>query len=264
MRVTVAAETLCGFDIESTGVDPSVDRIVMASLVTVKSGHPLAVRNWLVDPGVEIPAEATEVHGITTEHAKMSGRHPGEALSEIADCLTGATANGWPIVVFNAPFDLTMLHYELIRHCGTGRTIAYSSIIDPLVLDKRADRYRRGSRKLIDTCGHYGVRLVAAHSSEADALAAVQVFDAIVERYPEIGGMNLDELQTAQAKWYRESQFSFADYLRGKVAQQILVEAIRMPSERAEKLAELSSTLSRADSVAANADGWPFYGCVRS
>lgn len=266
MSDTWASGPLCGFDIESTGVDPTTDRIVTASVVLVHNGQPV-FRDWLADPGVEIPAAATAVHKITTEHARSHGRPASDVIVEVAEHLERAWKQEWPVVAFNAPYDLTMLHYELIRHCDDKGLILLTPpgcgigpVIDPFVLDRHVDRYRRGSRKLSGTCVHYGVSLTAAHSSGADAYAAAQLACALAEQYPQVGSMTLDELQDAQAQWYRESQWSFAEYLRSKVAQQVLSDAIAIRSrgEREAKLAELSALLSRADSIVDNADDWPF------
>ena len=50
-----------GFDIESTGVDVFNDRIVTATVVKVENRELVDKRTWLLDPGIEIPAGATEV-----------------------------------------------------------------------------------------------------------------------------------------------------------------------------------------------------------
>ena len=67
------------FDCESTGVDPHRDRIVTAAIVEVTPGadRPSRSSTWLLDPGIDIPAPAAAVHGVTTEHARdalLSGR----------------------------------------------------------------------------------------------------------------------------------------------------------------------------------------------
>ena len=59
---------LLGFDTETTGVDPSGDRLVTAALVwraapRADGVRPQSVTTWLADPGVEIPEAAAAVHG---------------------------------------------------------------------------------------------------------------------------------------------------------------------------------------------------------
>ena len=156
--------TMVGFDTETTGVDSSIDRIVSAAVI-FRDGADGAVsaRTWLINPGVEIPERATAVHGITTAMARANGADPAVALGEIAALLAAALANGSPIVAFNAGYDLGILEAELARHglpslarrVGPAHTLR--PVVDPLVLDRHLDRFRRGKRKLIDLCAYYGV-----------------------------------------------------------------------------------------------------------
>src|SRR5690606_385575 len=111
---------------------------------------------WLIDPGIEIPAAATAVHGISTEHARMHGRSPVAALEEVATEIAKAFSTGTPVVAFNACYDLTLLETELRRH--ELPTVAervggpLCPVIDPLVLDREHDRYRKGKRTLGQLC----------------------------------------------------------------------------------------------------------------
>jgi DNA polymerase-3 subunit epsilon len=195
---------LAGFDTETTGRDPKEVRIVSAALVT-SSGQ-----SWtfLIDPGVEIPAEATAIHGITTEHAREHGRPPRETLDEIAHLLAAQFRTGTPLVVFNAPYDLTLLEAELQRHglpSLVSRT-AVAPVIDPLVIDRYADKFRKGGRTLEQQCRHYGVDITHAHDAAADAAAAMNVAQAIGASYRAIGTMDIGELHVAQTRWKAEQE----------------------------------------------------------
>jgi DNA polymerase-3 subunit epsilon len=86
-------------------------------------------------------------------------------------------------------------------------------VIDPLVIDRRFDRYRRGSRKLDAMCAHYGVALDGAHDAGHDAVAAARLAWKQARTYPELAGMGLDELTAAQAGWYAEWATEFRRYL---------------------------------------------------
>ena len=70
---------LAGFDTETTGTDPETARIVTAAVI-VHGPEPVDAR-WLVNPGIDIPAEATAVHGISTETAQAQGLDPADALA---------------------------------------------------------------------------------------------------------------------------------------------------------------------------------------
>ena len=112
---------LLGFDTETTGVNPSRDRLVTAALVRrterpVFGDRQQSVTTWLADPGVEIPEAASAVHGVTTERARAEGRPVAEVLAEVSDQLVTAMAAGTPVVAFNASYDLTLMEAELTRH----------------------------------------------------------------------------------------------------------------------------------------------------
>ena len=68
---------LCGFDIETTGEGREIARIITVTVVLVGAGQPAETLCLLADPGVEIPAGATAVHGVTTERARADAAHDG-------------------------------------------------------------------------------------------------------------------------------------------------------------------------------------------
>ncbi|MBC7290849.1 MAG: DNA polymerase III subunit epsilon [Actinotalea sp.] len=212
---------LVGFDTETTGVDVDHDRIVSAALVhrvgaaggTGTDGRPVTstvttVRTWLLDPGVEIPAAATAVHGISTEQARARGRAAPVALDEIAQAIVAAQRRGEPVVAYNASFDLTLLDVELRRHGlptvreRLGRDVA--PVLDPFVLDRTLDPYRPGPRRLGDLCERYGVTTGAAlHRADVDVLATLDLLDRIVEVFPDVARRTAAELHATQAAEHR-------------------------------------------------------------
>lgn len=199
---------LAAFDTETTGVDVETDRIVSAAVVVQDApGTRPRVRRWLVNPGVPVPAEATAVHGLTEDHLQRNGRWPSPVMEEIAKELAEQAARGRPLVVMNAPFDLTLLDRELRRHRASCLSQWFESsplhVLDPRVLDKHLDRYRKGRRTLTDLCGHYGVALEGAHDAAADALAALDVVRAVGRRFAaRLERLSPAELHTLQAVWH--------------------------------------------------------------
>ncbi len=199
---------LAGFDTETTGVNVNEDRIVTAAIVVSDSAGSREA-TWLIDPGVEIPARATEVHGISTEYARARGVAPATALPEIADAVAGALAAGTPVVAFNAAYDLAILDAELARNGlptlpqRLGGS-AVGPIIDPLVLDRKLEKYRRGKRTLTDLCAVYGVSAGEdLHTAEVDVAATLSVLRAIAATHPEIAAMSLEELHQWQIAAHR-------------------------------------------------------------
>jgi DNA polymerase-3 subunit epsilon len=199
---------LAAFDTETTGVDVERDRIVSAALVVQEApGMRPRTQRWLVNPGVPVPAAATAVHGLTEDHLARHGRWPAPVMQEIAVGLAEQAGAGRPLVVMNAPFDLTLLDRELRRHRASSLARWFESapllVLDPRVLDKHLDRYRKGRRTLTDLCAEYGVVLDGAHDAGADAVAALEVVRALGRRYASrLEHLSPAELHTRQAVWH--------------------------------------------------------------
>ena len=199
---------LASFDTETTGVDVEQDRIVTAALVTQPAGGaPVARREWVADPGVPIPAGATAVHGLTDEWVRRNGRPVRVVVEEVARALAECARLGLPLVIMNAPYDLTLLDRELRRHRGVplGQYVTGAPllVLDPRVLDKHLDRYRKGRRRLSDLCEHYGVPLDDAHDAAADATAAMELVRAVGRRHAErLDALTPAELHLRQAVWH--------------------------------------------------------------
>lgn len=208
---------MCGFDLETTGTNVETDRIVTACVIQCGGSLSTTSATWLTNPGIEIPAEATKVHGITTDRARAEGRPAAEVIEEVTAALAQVVLSDIPIVAMNAPFDLTLLDREARRHGVQPLTDIVGDqlrVLDPRVLDKRYDPYRRGKRTLTDLCRHYRVTLDGAHTAEADAIAACRVVWRIAQQYPHVADATLADLHEEQILWARKQAVSFADYLR--------------------------------------------------
>ncbi len=206
---------LAAFDIESTGINPQTDRIVTATVSVVGGGLPVESTSWLADPGIPIPEGAARVHGITTEHAREHGRPTAEVVNEIVDTLEAAVAGGAPVVAFNARYDMTMLDREARRHGIVPLTERGQAVyvIDPLIIDKQLDRYRKGKRTLTAVCQVYNVELSEddAHAADADAIAAARVAWRMGERFEELH-VGLKELHASEIIWAAEQAESLQQW----------------------------------------------------
>ncbi|MEU6122925.1 3'-5' exonuclease [Streptomyces sp. NPDC047123] len=214
-------ELLIGFDLETTGTEPSEARIVTGAVIEVKAGETLGRRTWLADPGVPIPAEAVAVHGITDERAAAEGRPAPEVADALAEVLTSYWQAGIPVVAYNAVFDLSLLSAELRRHGLPSLRERLGGaepgpVIDPYTIDRSVDRYRRGKRNLEAVCTEYGVTLESAHDAAADAQAAARLACAIADRHPKVAALGPAELHRRQIEWYADWAADFQNFLRKK------------------------------------------------
>ena len=238
------------FDLETTGVDVENARIVTACHALLRPAEPVwqqRIDSWLVAVEEDIPAEATAVHGITTEFAQDHGDPAEKVVSAIIDRIAETLAAGFPIVTMNGAYDFTILEREARRFgYWTGDTPGdFHPIVDVYVIDKWLDPYRPGSRKLEVLCAWYGASHAGAHDSTADALATARVAyriaswcdrvradqstrdrfteflrsrdrgqpQEIVDRLVMLGDMNARQLHDNQIRWRREQQDSLRKYL---------------------------------------------------
>lgn len=200
-------------DTETTGVNIAEDRIVeLATAVVNPDGSIESQWSTIVACGVDVPEGATEVHGITSARCDAEGMAPEAAVRRVARYMR--TMSDLPVVVYNATFDVPLLLHEAGRHGVEFPSVPL--VLDPLVLDKALDRYRRGSRKLVDTARHYGVDLADedAHGALADATAAGQLMHAMVAAYSDLRSMTLTQLFVWQSIQQEIQRASFVDYVR--------------------------------------------------
>lgn len=215
---------LAAFDIETTGIDIEQDRVVTAAVVEVSADDtPVREQTWLLNPGVEIPEQAAAIHGISTEEAAAEGIPAAEGVEQITAALAEILSSGTPVSVMNAPFDLSLLDRECRRHGLAPLSERVDGplgpILDPLVLDKHADRYRRGKRNLEALCAHYRVQHGGAHSAGADAIAAAAVTRRIGGAFAKLAALPAGELHNLQVRAAADQAASLQEYLRRRRPQ---------------------------------------------
>ena len=210
------ANVLAVFDTETTGIATETTRIVSAHVsVLTPEGQSTEGRDWLIDCGIEIPAAATAVHGITTERMRAEGAPAADSIFEILTLLQGFFERGVPVVAYNASYDFSILDREAKRY-GFDPIALVKPVIDPLVIDKQVDKYRKGKRTLEAASAFYGVSLEGAHDASVDAIAAGRVAQAIGRKFAAELAMTANELHGAQVTWAAAQAASFAEWRRGQ------------------------------------------------
>jgi DNA polymerase-3 subunit epsilon len=174
---------ICFFDLETTGTDKMNDRIVEIAIVEWDG----AVKNKFhsyVNPGMPIPAAATEVHGITDEIVSSCPTFKDMA-EQVFSFIVGCDLGG-----FNSnSFDIPMLYVELNR-AGFELDLKEINFIDACNIFKRKEERTLSAASLFYTGSEHD----GAHSALNDVLATINVFNAQLERYPELKEKSASEL----------------------------------------------------------------------
>jgi DNA polymerase III subunit epsilon len=254
-------------DTETTSADPEQAQVasICRAVIDPKTKSKDVI-NALIR--VEMPAEASAVNGLTTEQLMAEGKPSADVLDEYCAELAAVLLLGQPVIIANAPYDLTALDRDCRRNSVAtlqerlgGRQIA--PILDPIVLDKRVEKYRRrvsptqGARCLKTLAQVHGVGWddELAHTAEYDALQAGRVTWQLMRRYPRLAEMTLNELHMGQVGWYAEQSESLAQFFR-RSANEAEHNAGRTAdgAERETFLADAESLRAKAEAVSLD---WP-------
>lgn len=173
------------FDLETTGVDKAVDKIVEIAIVRFDGEKRFEFQSY-INPIIPIPAGATAVHGIT--NSMVVDKPTFEQLAKkIHNIFNGCDIYGYNSNQFDIPFIVT----ELNRY---GYSLNFDGInfIDPCVIFKRKEE-RTLTAALQFYCNkeHDG-----AHGAMTDVLATIEVLEAQKKHYAEFTTMPVEELNT--------------------------------------------------------------------
>ena len=167
---------LCFFDLETTGINVSSDRIVEISVLKIYPNGNKESRTWLVNPEIKIPQEAINVHGISNE---MVVNEPN--FSEIAHEVK-SMINNCDLAGYNSDkFDIPLLAEELLRadidfDLDNIHTIDVQNIFHKMEQRTLAAAYKYYCGKILDN----------AHSSKFDTLATYEVLESQLKKYSEL------------------------------------------------------------------------------
>ncbi len=164
------------FDLETTGISITKDRIVEVSFLKIYPNGKEEIKSRRINPEIPIPPEATQVHGITDEDVKDCPTFKQVAKS-LAQQLDGCDLAG-----FNSSrFDVPMLAEEFLR-AGVDFDMKNRRFVDVQIIF-----HRKEPRTLEAAYRFYcDKELENAHSAEADTLATYEVLKSQLERYPDL------------------------------------------------------------------------------
>jgi DNA polymerase-3 subunit epsilon len=164
------------FDLETTGINIATDRIVEISMLKVNPDGSEERFTQRVNPEIEIPKQASAVHGITNEMVLNEPKF-NEIANKVRDFIKGADLAG-----FNSNrFDIPILAEEMLR-----AEIDFS-MKGRVSVDVQTIFHKKEQRTLAAALQFYcDKELENAHSAEADTEATYEILKAQIERYNDL------------------------------------------------------------------------------
>ena len=216
---------ICFFDLETTGINITFDKIVEISILKVFPKGNEKKKTWLVNPEIPISPQATAIHGITNE--KVSDKPTFKSIAkDVCSWIKDSDLGG-----FNSNrFDIPILAEELLRS-GIDFDMKNRQSVDvQTIFHKMEQRTLTAAYKF-----YCNKDLKNAHSAEADTLATYEVLKSQLDKYSSLENDTkfLAEFSTRQkfadfAGFIRydsvgDECFSFGKH-KGKKVRNVLVD----------------------------------------
>ena len=168
---------LAFIDLETTGVNLAIDRIIEIAIVKVLPDGKRTVKRKLINPQMPIPKQSSDVHGITDEMVKDAPTFK-EVAHELKQMLDGCDIAGYN----SNRFDIPMLVEEFLRaevdfDMKGRRLVDVQNIFHKMEQRTLSAAYKVYCNKVLE----------GAHSAEIDATATHEILIAQLQRYPDLG-----------------------------------------------------------------------------
>jgi len=167
---------ICFFDLETTGINISKDRIVEISILKVFENNNKESYTWKVNPGIPIPKETTAIHGISDEDVVNEPKFE-ELAPKINAMIKGCDLGGYN----SNKFDIPLLAEEMLR-TGIDFDLKKVNAVDvQTIFHKKEKRTLEAAYKF-----YCDKDLTDAHSAAADTNATYEVLKSQLDRYPDL------------------------------------------------------------------------------
>ena len=180
---------LCVFDLETTGSNIT-DKIVQISIIKFAVDGSHIIKGMIVDPECHIPKEASDIHGITDEkiaELKLIGKAP--TFAKIGKGIHGFISDCDLCAYNGRRFDLPLLA-ESFALVGIVFPAEGVKLIDPMSIFHQKEK-----RDLEAAVRFYcNEDITQHHDSTADSISAIKVLIGQIDKYPELAGMNVEDL----------------------------------------------------------------------
>lgn len=161
------------FDIESTGLNVSSDRIVELSALKIFPNGDQELKTRRLNPTIPISPEAQAVHGISNEDVKDCPTFK-EVARSLANWMTGCDFAGYNSIKFDVP----MLAEEFLR-AGIDFDFRKRKLVDVQnIFHKMEQRTLSAAYKF-----YCSKNLENAHSAEADTVATFEILESQLDMY---------------------------------------------------------------------------------
>ena len=168
--------SLAFFDLETTGLSITEDRIVEVAIVKVNVNNTVEEKSWLINPEISIPAESTAIHKITNA---MVANKPTfkEVAHEIYDFIGDSDLAGYNVIKFDIPF----LAEEFTK-AGLDFNVSKKKFVDVQnIFHKMEPRNLKAAYRFY--CGN---EMVDAHEALVDTKSTYEVFLAQLDHYKDV------------------------------------------------------------------------------
>ena len=193
------SKPICFFDLETTGIDITKDRIVEISILKVYPNGNKESKTWLVNPTIPIPKAASDVHGITDE--RVAGEPTFKELAkQIHNMIKDSDLAGYN----SDRFDIPLLAEEMLRaevDFDLGNRV---SVDVQTIFHKMEQRTLSAAYKF-----YCGKDLIDAHTASADTNATYEILKAQLDRYDNLEN-NIKKLSEFT---YRKQIAAFAGFI---------------------------------------------------
>jgi len=164
-------------DLETTGINLGTDRIVEIAIVKILTDGSRSVKRKLINPEMPIPKNSSDVHGITDEMVKDAPtfRQVAHELKQMLDgCdLAGYNSNRFDIPLLMEEFLRAQVEFDMKNR----KLLDVQNVFHKMEPRTLGAAYRFYCNKILE----------GAHSAEVDASATLEILEAQLERYPELG-----------------------------------------------------------------------------
>ena len=174
---------LAFIDLETTGINLGIDRIIEIAIVKVLPDKTQSIKRKILNPEMQIPAASTAIHGISDEMVKEAPTFK-QVAHELKQMLDGCDLAGYN----SNRFDIPMLVEEFLR-AGVEFDMRNRKLLDVQNIFHKMEPRTLGAAYRF----YCSKQLDGAHGAEVDATATYEILEAQIEKYPELGN-NVDSI----------------------------------------------------------------------